>query len=99
MTFLSHLKHAFLGNKEKVKCASGKVAYRACDKVLLNKNLINCFITVIHLPLIKGEVGGEKEILDFWVRHALHFRDQLRSGLPQTEAARKIIVEEIIFKI
>ena len=65
ITFLSHLKHAFLGNKEKVKCASGKVAYRACDKVLLNKILMNCFITVIHLPLIKGEVGGEKEILDF----------------------------------
>ena len=55
----AHNLYLCTGNKEKVKCASGKVAFRACDKVLLYVSF-DCSLP----PPVKGEVGGGEEILD-----------------------------------
>ena len=53
------------GNKEKVKCSSGKVAYRACDKVLMYISGFLVFLKLNFTLTLTGEVGGRAEILDF----------------------------------
>ena len=81
LIFLLELTDLLSGNKEKVKCSSGKVAYRACDKVLLFK----VFLYKIRI----GEMGGGAEILDFRVSYVFYFRHQLLLGLLKTKAACK----------
>ena len=62
--FLLELTDLLPGNKEKVKCSSGKVAYRACDKVLLYK-VVFLFSYYLTLLTMIGEMGRGAEILDF----------------------------------
>ena len=64
LIFLLELTYLLAGNKEKVKCSSGKVAYRACDKVLLYK-VVFLFSYYFTLLTMTGEMGGGAEILDF----------------------------------
>ena len=70
LILLFELTDLLSGNKEKVKCSSGKVAYRACDKVLLYiSGLLVSFNKILLLPWQVRWVEERK----FWIFESVMF--------------------------
>ena len=57
------------GNKEKVKCASGKVAFRACDKVLLY--VYELALSIVFYPFLSKVRWVEER--KFWIFESAMF--------------------------